>query len=181
MKSYGSDLQTQCKVELQQNVVLVQEALIGFQLYEPMRQAGCLVDNSTNTYCFLRGVASTPPSDLYFYQLPYGDMLPNNTVPTCSSCIQQVLGIYGRVVAHPPSFNLALPQNASVPQLGTQNVASSTIPLDNTYQQASELATEHCGASYIQQVQQTSASGAINLKCSPLYFIGLAVLTGLLL
>jgi len=107
-------------------------------------------------------------------------MLPNNTVPTCSSCIQNVLGIYGRVVQHPPPMNVAAapaPQNSSVSQLGTQNAASSTtIPLDNTYQQAVELATATCGSSYVQQIQQTSTSGAIHLKSSPLYVIGLVVL-----
>jgi hypothetical protein len=173
MKSYGSGLQSQCKVELQQNTELVQEALIGFQLYEPMRQAGCLINNSTNSYCFLEAVANSTPSDLYFYQLPYGNLLPNGTVPSCSSCIQNVLSIYGHVVGNPPTLNVAAPpQNASIPQVGTQNVAAPTIPLDNTYSEAAQLASQECGSVY---VQQASASSAIGVRVTNLYSIGLVL------
>lgn len=169
MKSYGSDLQTQCKTELQQNTLLVQQALIGFQLYNPMRQVGCLVNNSTNTYCFLEAVANPSPSDLYFYQLPYGNLLPNNTVPSCSPCIKTVLSIYGQVVAHPPSLDLTVAQNASTPQLGTQSFVSQNIPLDNTYQDAANLASQECGSVY---VQQTSANGVYGLRSPPFFVVG---------
>lgn len=172
MKSYGSALQSQCKVELGQSTVLVEQALIGFQLYEPMRLAACLVNNSTNSYCFVEAVANPSPSDLYFYQLPYGNLLPNGTIPSCSPCIKTVLGIYGEVVAHPPSFNLAVPQNSSSTQVAPQNFASSSIALDNTYSQASQLASQQCGSPY---VQKTSASGALNLRSPPLYLIGLGL------
>jgi hypothetical protein len=173
MRSYGSNLQIQCKTELGQDFELVQEASVGFQLYEPMRQAGCLVDNSTNSYCFLEAVASASPSDLYFYQLPYGDLLPNNTVPSCSSCIKAVLAIYGQVVEHPPSYDLAVPQNASTVRIDTQSATSQSIPLDSAFQEAAALAAQECGSVY---VQQTSASGAFGLQSLPISTIGLIVL-----
>jgi len=55
------------------------------QAFDMMYTAGCLPDQS-QTPTVRRCGSCSNPSDLYFFQLPMGISLPNNTTPSCSSC-----------------------------------------------------------------------------------------------
>jgi len=140
MNNLTSTLQVQCQTEVSQNNALVQQALTGFEMYTAMRDAACQVDSNTNAYCLAEAVANPSPADLYFYLLPYGSPLPNGTVPSCSSCIKSVLGIYAQAVTAPSS-------GSSLP-----GSSPSSVPLDRTYPEAAQIAVDKCGAVYAQQV-----------------------------
>lgn len=58
-----------CARDLALGNPLVTEALDGFRSYRLMRQAGCLLSNTTGQYCFAEAAAKDDPSDLYFYYL----------------------------------------------------------------------------------------------------------------
>ncbi|KZT37439.1 hypothetical protein SISSUDRAFT_1062793 [Sistotremastrum suecicum HHB10207 ss-3] len=162
MDSLTTQIQSSCKADLQSQNALALQALTGFQVYTPMRNAACLVDQNTGAYCFAEAVAASSPSDFYFYELPYGNPLPKNTVPSCSSCIKSVLAIYASAVTD-PTTQKALTSAAPSPSPavdavnanGTINVAN--IPLDNTYGPAAQLAIQQCGNIYAQQVIASAA------------------------
>jgi hypothetical protein len=144
MNNLTATLHTECSTEVSEGNLLVQQALTGFEMYTPMRNATCQVDQDTNSYCLVDAVAATSPADLYFYLLPYGNALPNDTVPSCSPCIKNVLSIYAQAVSGPT---------------GSQHSSdASSIPLDQTYPVAAQIAVEHCGAVYAQQVNTSAAS-----------------------
>ena|ERR1700736_6376892 len=104
-----------------------------------MRNAGCLPDQTTKAYCFVEAAHSTNPSDLYFYQLPGGIPLPNNTTPSCSSCTKSLLGIYYQAL---------------------QTASKGTLTnLWNTYASGEALAVAQCGAGYAQA--QAATGGAL--------------------
>jgi hypothetical protein len=113
-----------------------------------MRLAGCLVNPITNAYCmqlivfrpsfafhschppaypgFAEAVAQISPADVYYYSLPLGTNIPSSTVPSCSACIQTVLGIY------------------------VEYATNETMPISHTYSLASTKANAQCGANYSQ-------------------------------
>jgi len=106
------------------------QALQGLQSFNLMRSAGCLQDQSTNAYCFVEAAHSTNPSDLFFYQLPLGISLPNNTTPSCSTCAKSLLAIYSQALQSAPKGTLA--------------------DLQKTYLSGEEVAVAQCGAGYAQ-------------------------------
>lgn len=166
MAWFENQLQSVCKQELSDQVPVVTQALtgtsfplphtihvheakeltrrmrwVGLQTYTLMRTTGCLTDPSTNTYCYLTAATSSNPSDLYFYSLPWGKSLPNNTNPSCSSCTKSVMAQYAA----------ALEADASGELTG----------LKGTYDGAAEVAQGACGTSYVQNVE---TSGAVSMR-----------------
>ena len=97
-----------------------------------MRNAGCLPDQTTNSYCFVEAAHSTNPSDLYFYQLPIGISFPNNTTPSCSSCTKSLLGLYAQA-------------------LGSASAGTLT-DLQKSYPSGEKVAVAQCGAGYAQSL-----------------------------
>lgn len=107
--------------------------MIGLQAYDVMRQAGCLTDNGTTSstsssthYCYLDAVASSIPSDQYFYTLPLGISFPNDTKLSCSACAARVMKTFV--------------------QFGNDLAA-----LGETYGPAAQLVDASCGADYVPQ------------------------------
>lgn len=146
MNSLAQKLHSSCSTELDQNNILVEQALTGFQMFAPMREAGCLIDDTINSYCLTEAVADVSPADLYYYQLPYGNTLPNGTVPSCSSCIKSVLAIYAQAVTSPSA---------------NKDDTTANSPLDQTYGPAANVAVAHCGTPYAQQVNVSSSQPVI--------------------
>lgn len=147
MATFESTLQSVCSKELStQNAMVVQAlqgtALLsvflavcsltpkfaGFQGYNLMRNAGCLADQVTNSYCYVEAAHSTSPSDLYFYQLPAGIALPNTTTPSCSSCTKSLMGLYSQALQSAPKGTLTA--------------------LQSTYSDAEKFTVAQCGSGY---------------------------------
>ncbi|KAI9465757.1 hypothetical protein BJY52DRAFT_1164016, partial [Lactarius psammicola] len=121
---FTSSLLVACSQERGEQNQMVLQALAGLQLYSLMREVACMADQSTSAYCYVEAASSSNPSDLYFYSLPYGTPLPNNTTPTCSSCTKSMMTLFG-------------------------TVAGSIDGLKQTYNSAVDLASSKCGSSYI--------------------------------
>ncbi|KAG8717263.1 hypothetical protein FRC08_007891 [Ceratobasidium sp. 394] len=115
---------TACQTEITSQNPVVLEALNGFKTYDLMRQAGCLVNQRSNAYCFVEAVASTSPSDTYFYALPIGTPVPQKSAPSCSACIKSLMALYAN------------------------HATDTTLPLSKVYPPAQKFATSACGADY---------------------------------
>ncbi|QRV76235.1 transporter protein Sec23 [Ceratobasidium sp. AG-Ba] len=115
---------TVCGTEIAAQNAMVLEALNGFKTYDLMRQAGCLVNQRSNACCFVEAVASTSPSDTYFYALPLGTPVPPKSTPSCSACIKSLMALYANYAT------------------------DTTLPLAKSYPSAQKLASSSCGADY---------------------------------
>ncbi|KAG8748469.1 hypothetical protein FRC10_003602 [Ceratobasidium sp. 414] len=104
---------TACAAEIASQDAVVLEALNGFKTYDLMRQAG-----------FVEAVASTSPSDTYFYALPLGSPVPQKSAPSCSACIKSLMALYAN------------------------HATDSTLPLSKVYPSAQKFATSSCGTDY---------------------------------
>jgi len=141
MNAFASSLRSICATDLTNGNVLVNNALTGLSTFSLMRRLGCAPDPSTNTYCYVNAVFNTSPSDLYFYQLPYGIGLPNNTTPSCSSCLKVMMGLYLAVV------------KGTDPDTTDNTVRSM---LSRTYSTASQLSAITCGSNFVQTTTMVS-------------------------
>ncbi|TCD67434.1 hypothetical protein EIP91_012406 [Steccherinum ochraceum] len=128
-------LTTQCTEELSANNAMVVSTLQGLQAYSLMRDTACIVDPSTNAYCYIEAVHNTNPSDLYFYQLPLGIDLPPSTTPSCSACTKSVMQTYAQ--------------------------AGNLSALQETYNNAVNIADKQCGEGYVQQANIVGNSAAV--------------------
>lgn len=97
-----------------------------------MRDAACLSDPTTNTYCFLNAARDSNPTNLYYYSLPLGTKLPErSTDPQCTACLKSLMGVYGSA-------------------LKDQSQASKLPGLVGTYELAAEATLGKCGVGYAQ-------------------------------
>jgi len=140
MASFASQLQSDCSQELGNQNLLVVNSLIALQAFQVMHDTGCLVDPTTNAYCYLSAVQNTNPSDLYFYSLPLGIPLPNTSKPSCSACSKSIMAIY-----------------ATALQDVTQ--AKLLTGLKSSYDVSAQVAAQFCGSAFA----LTSISAAISL------------------
>ncbi|KAA1472529.1 hypothetical protein DENSPDRAFT_757870, partial [Dentipellis sp. KUC8613] len=129
---FASQLPQQCQKDLDDQNETVLQAQQGLQAYSLLRQAACLPDQSTSTYCYIEAALNSNPSDLYFYSLPFGTSMSNTTTPTCSPCTKSVMALF-------------------YPQV------SQIDGLKKTYAAAAQLAASKCGQDYVQMAATTSA------------------------
>lgn len=101
-----------------------------------MRQVACLSDQNTSVYCYIEAASNQNPSDLYFYSLPFGLPLPNNTDLSCSSCTKNVMALFGSQV-------------------------NETTNFEETYSAAAIMASTKCGSDYIYTHSAISKSSAL--------------------
>lgn len=101
-----------------------------------MRQVGCLSNQNTSAYCYVEAAHNDNPSDLYFYSLPYGIALPNNTDLSCSGCTKNVMDLFGAQT-------------------------NETSSLENTYKAAAILASSKCGSDYVYTHSAIATSSAL--------------------
>ncbi|KAG8949551.1 hypothetical protein FRC04_008484 [Tulasnella sp. 424] len=142
MSWLASEIQkdTVCGLDLKAKNAMALEALNGFRNYQFMREAGCLINQRTNSYCLVDAVASSSPVDFYFYTLPLGTPLPNKTTPSCSTCVESLLSIYAT------------------------EAGNKTLDIAKTYPGAASKAIDVCGANYATIPSGVSLSGAMGLK-----------------
>ncbi|KAF8273477.1 hypothetical protein EI94DRAFT_1564108 [Lactarius quietus] len=133
---FSSNMLVACSQEKGEQNQMVLQALAALQLYSLMREVACTADPSVSVYCYVEAASNSNPSDMYFYSLPYGTPLPNNTKPTCSSCTKSIMNSFG-------------------------TVAGSVDGLKQTYNSAARLANSKCGPSYLQSQSSPSSSSAM--------------------
>jgi hypothetical protein len=143
MNSFAQSLRSNCAVDLASNNVIVSDALNGLLIYSLMRNVGCQSNPSTNVYCYISAAVNANPSDLYYYELPFGIPLPNTTTPSCSSCTKTIMGLYLAAV--------------SGQDPGTTDPYVKAI-LAKTYTPAAQLSDNVCGTGY---VQMSTSNGAL--------------------
>lgn len=96
MDKFASELisSTNCQDDYQKQNPLVIQAYSGLKAYEPLYQSTCLKDKTTNKYCFVEAMDSSNADDTYAYYTALGFQLPPASKPTCSSCLQQTMGLF---------------------------------------------------------------------------------------
>lgn len=114
----------------------------GLQLYSLMREVACTADPSLSVYCYVEAASSSNPSDMYFYSLPFGTPLPNNTTPSCSTCTRSIMNLFA-------------------------NATGSVDGLKQTYDGAAALTSSHCGSSYLSNASTSSAMSWIGDTAVP--------------
>ena len=102
---------------------------LALQAFQVMHDAACLIDPTTNSYCYLSAVQNTNPSDLYFYSLPLGIPLPNSSKPSCSPCSKNIMGIYAAALSSPTTGKV----------LGG---------LKSSYDVSAQVAAQFCGSAF---------------------------------
>ncbi|KAF9467744.1 hypothetical protein BDZ94DRAFT_1287463 [Collybia nuda] len=139
---FASTLKTACAKDLADNNAKAVDTLQSLQAYSMMRDAGCLPDPTTNTYCYLSAANNPSPSDSYFYQLPLGHKIPPTSTPTCSACTKSLMTIYSTALEDP-------------------EVSSKLDGLRKTYPSAAQMAVNQCGAGYAQLIDTSGALSSL--------------------
>ncbi|CCL98222.1 uncharacterized protein FIBRA_00216 [Fibroporia radiculosa] len=133
---FAEELQTACASDLSAQNELVMSTLTGLQAYSLMRSVACLPNNTSNTYCYIDAVASPQVADTDYYTLPLAIGLPNNSMPTCSLCMQDTMAEY-------------LEQG--------QNLTA----LQATYESAAVITNAACGNGFVQEIETAVTSSAL--------------------
>ncbi|KAF4564847.1 hypothetical protein EYR40_011020 [Pleurotus pulmonarius] len=147
MAGFATSLREQCKEDLDDGNSRAVNTLIALDAYPLMRNAGCQIDPSTNTYCFVNAVHNTNPADLYFYQLALGTSFPRGSDPTCSACARNLMSLYADAL-----------QSDGTSGTDGQKVLTG---LRKTYDAAAQRAVSQCGAGYAMVNVASSASSLI--------------------
>ncbi|TRM69043.1 hypothetical protein BD626DRAFT_392530 [Schizophyllum amplum] len=138
MAWFAGELESACAADLLDGNARVTETLTAIRAYDVMREAACLVDETTNAYCFVNAVSGTNSADQYAYNLPLGLAMPTAAEPTCSTCVQDILGLYADAL---------------------QNGTATLDGLRSTYEDAVDLTNQKCGPSYATAIV-TNENGA---------------------
>lgn len=120
-----------------------------------MRDAGCLTDPASNTYCYLDAVQN---DNLYFYSLPLGIPVPNTTKPLCTACMHDLMSRYFTA-------------------LSNSTEASVLTGLQQTYGNAAKLAVAQCGTEFA----ETTVASAVPAVLLPGQWTVAALLLGVML
>ncbi|KAK5948252.1 hypothetical protein OHC33_010686 [Knufia fluminis] len=86
--------QGNCQDDYQRENPLVMQAYAGLKAYEPLYQATCLKDASTEKYCFVEAMESSSADDSYPYYTGVGLALPQTSEPQCTTCLKQTMDIF---------------------------------------------------------------------------------------
>lgn len=173
-----------CKEDLANENNFALEAIYGFRSYKVYRDAGCLVNPKTNAYCFAESLASSSPSDLYYYSLPLGTPIPGTTnttsgssttttraaaatyAPSCSTCVSDLMSIFAPYASdtslllgltYPPAAAAANKECGTGYAPGPETVVASPTPPVPTVSHTTAAHTN--GAAY--EVLRTGATGLV--------------------
>jgi hypothetical protein len=115
-----------CGTEFNQGNPVVVQSYLAMVSYQTLYGATCLKDPGTAAYCFANAVTNlTTPSNVYFYYLPLNISLPGSSVPSCSWCLANTMGIF-------------------------QSAASNrALPIANTYVSAAQQVNTICGPTFV--------------------------------
>jgi outer membrane receptor for monomeric catechols len=139
MSWFTSALQSACQKDLSDLNTNAVNTLQALQAYSLMFDTGCVVDPTTNSYCYVSAAVNSNPSDLYFYQLPLGTNLANMTTISCSACTKTLMSLYDSAL--------------------TGSAASTLTGLQKTYGNSAALADAQCGDGYARQLNAGRAMG----------------------
>nr|GAT46064.1 predicted protein [Mycena chlorophos] len=155
MAWFSNSLATQCAEDLEQGNSMAMNTKIGLDSYAVMRSGGCLIDPTTDTYCYLDAVHNSNPSDSYFYSLPLGVSIPNNTIASCSACTKSLMTLY-------------------YDGLDNSSTSSDLTMLKSSYANAAKIAVADCGTSYATLLHESSALSQRTVSWLLLLLVGLA-------
>lgn len=191
MLEFEQDIRTACAQELSSGHALAWSALNGFRNYKMVRDAGCLQNERTNTYCFVDAAAAQPPADIYLYQLPMGTPLPGSSSSSSTSSRAQSTTVakIARDV-HIPRDNVLLDASGlakgvqitpscsacsrSVMSIFASYATNSTLLISETYPSASRVLNGACGDGYAQSI-----SGALSTVATSMWNVVLVGLVGI--
>lgn len=96
MDKIADDLiaQSNCQDDYLRQNPLVLQAYAGLKAYEPLYQATCSRDTSTEKYCFVEAMESSTADDSYPYYTAVGLALPQGAEPQCTACLKQTMDIF---------------------------------------------------------------------------------------
>ncbi|KAL8676725.1 MAG: hypothetical protein Q9186_006791, partial [Xanthomendoza sp. 1 TL-2023] len=84
-----------CGADYRRQQPLVTAAYNGLIAYEPLYKAGCARDPDNGIYCFANAITnSSSPADSYPYYLPLGIPLPEGSEPSCTTCLEEMMGVF---------------------------------------------------------------------------------------
>ncbi|KAJ6514529.1 hypothetical protein DFH09DRAFT_257775 [Mycena vulgaris] len=152
MAWFSSNLVSSCAIDLKDGNSMAVGTQIALNAFELMRSAGCLVDPTTNTYCYLDAVRNSNPSDTYFYSIPLGVNVPNNTIASCSACTKSLMTLYYGA-------------------LGNSSQSAGLSALKATYNSAAKIAVADCGTAYA-TLTTTKPSAALSVRTDPRLLLG---------
>lgn len=119
-----------CGADYELKNTVVVDTYIAMQAYQPVYEATCTKDREReeSLYCYAKAVTNTTtPSNVYFYYLALNLTLPGTTVPTCSTCLQDIMAIYQR------------------------HTANRNQPIALTYEQAATQVNTMCGTDFVNE------------------------------
>ncbi|KAF7316176.1 hypothetical protein MIND_00135800 [Mycena indigotica] len=153
MAWFSTTLESACAADLKDQNSMAVNAQIALHAYGLMRTAACLINPATNSYCYLDAVHNSNPSDTYFYSLPLGVNMPNNTIASCSACTKSLMTLYYSA-------------------LDTQS------SLKTTYPNAAKIAVADCGPAYatLAPKQSSAARAPLALQWLALALVSLLTL-----
>lgn len=136
---FSESLRQECATDLKDGNQLASETLMALEAYVPMREVGCQVDPTTNTYCFVNAAKDSNPSNLYYYSLPLGISLPATVDPSCNACLKSLMGTFSSTI----------------------KAGGKYAGLLKTYENAAELTLGKCGVGFaLTGLAQGSGAGA---------------------
>jgi len=149
---FSTNLVSSCAIDLKDGNSMAVNTQIGLNAFDLMREAGCLIDPTTNTYCYVDAVRNSNPSDTYFYSLPLGISMPNNTIASCSSCTKSLMTMYYGA-------------------LSNSSESSALTSLEESYNSAAKIAVADCGTAYA-TLTTTRPNGALPVRTVPRLLLG---------
>ncbi|KAJ7100143.1 hypothetical protein B0H15DRAFT_944501 [Mycena belliarum] len=152
MNWFSQSLASSCAVDLKDGNSMALGTQTALNAFALMRDAGCVVDPSTNTYCYLDAVRNSNPSDTYFYSLPLGVRIPNNTIASCSACTKSLMTMYYSA-------------------LGNTSQGAGLTSLKRTYDSAAKVAAADCGTAYA-TLTTGRVGGAPVVRAGPALLVG---------
>ncbi|KAJ7634923.1 hypothetical protein FB45DRAFT_910260 [Roridomyces roridus] len=148
MAWFSATLATACSQDLAQGNSMAVQTQTALNAFDLMRNAGCLADPATNTYCYLDAVHNSNPSDTYFYSIPLGVSIPNNTIASCSACTKSLMTLY-------------------YDALSNQSLSSSLTGLHDSYESAAKIAVADCGTAYATLATTQAGSASPSRTLAP--------------
>ena len=89
-----------CETEFNSGHRTVMQAYRGLQTYQLIYSVSCLQDPDSDMYCYANAVTNlSTASDGFLYNLPYGDILPGSSTPTCNWCNEETMAIFNSASA----------------------------------------------------------------------------------
>ena len=167
MNDLAIELKGVCSAELNDGHAMAWDAFNGMKNYAMMREAACLRNLRTNAYCYADAIAGSPPSDIYFYQLPLGTPLPGTTVTTtsvgASSTASKVAEEeqLAKRASKDEKTNITptcSPCTRSLMDVYATYAQNSSLLISTTYASAQRALEETCGSGYASAVSAATAS-----------------------